>query len=94
MAKQTAIEQDGTIVEALSNAMFRVELENGHEITAHISGKMRMQYIKILPGDRVKVEMSPRGPCRQGSSRPRDLLPGQEVVASHLAREPPGWAGP
>ena len=57
MAKQTAIEQDGTIVEALSNAMFRVELENGHEITAHISGKMRMHYIKILPGDKVKVEM-------------------------------------
>ena len=59
MAKQTAIEQDGTIVEALSNAMFRVELETGHEITAHISGKMRMHYIKILPGDKVKVEMSP-----------------------------------
>ena len=59
MAKQTAIEQDGTIVEALSNAMFRVELENGHEITAHISGKMRMHSIKFLPGDRVKVEMSP-----------------------------------
>ena len=57
MAKQTAIEQDGVIVEALSNAMFRVELENGHEITAHISGKMH--YIKILPGDKVKVEMSP-----------------------------------
>ena len=50
MAKQSAIEQDGVIVEALSNAMFRVELENGHEITAHISGKMRMHYIKILPG--------------------------------------------
>ena len=48
MAKQTAIEQDGTIVEALSNAMFRVELENGHPITAHISGKMRMHYIKIV----------------------------------------------
>jgi bacterial translation initiation factor 1 (bIF-1) len=59
MAKQAAIEQDGTIVEALSNAMFRVELENGHEITAHISGKMRMHYIRILPGDRVRVEMSP-----------------------------------
>ena len=58
MAKQSAIEQDGTIVEALSNAMFRVELENGHEITAHISGKMRMHYIKILPGDRVTVELS------------------------------------
>lgn len=50
---------DGTIVEALSNAMFRVELENGHIIVAHISGKMRMYYIRILPGDRVKVEMSP-----------------------------------
>lgn len=59
MAKQKSIEQDGTIVEALSNAMFRVELENGHEVIAHISGKMRMNYIKILPGDRVKLEMSP-----------------------------------
>ncbi|HAS35731.1 MAG TPA: translation initiation factor IF-1 [Flavobacteriales bacterium] len=59
MAKQASIEQDGTIVESLGNAMFRVELENGHSITAHISGKMRMYYIKILPGDRVKVEMSP-----------------------------------
>lgn len=59
MAKQSAIEQDGTITEALSNATFRVELENGHEIIAHISGKMRMNYIKILPGDKVKVEMSP-----------------------------------
>ena len=55
MAKQAAIEQDGIIVEALSNAMFRVELENGHEITAHISGKMRMHYIRILPGDKVVV---------------------------------------
>ena len=59
MAKQSAIEQDGTIREALSNAMFRVELENGHEIIAHISGKMRMHYIKILPGDKIRVEMSP-----------------------------------
>lgn len=59
MAKQAAIEQDGTIIEALSNAMFRVELENGVQIIAHISGKMRMHYIKILPGDKVKVEMSP-----------------------------------
>ncbi|NLD23961.1 MAG: translation initiation factor IF-1 [Bacteroidales bacterium] len=59
MAKQASIEQDGTIIEALSNAMFRVELENGHEITAHISGKMRMHYIRILPGDRVRVEISP-----------------------------------
>ncbi len=59
MAKQASIEQDGTISEALSNAMFRVELENGHQVIAHISGKMRMNYIKILPGDRVKLEMSP-----------------------------------
>ncbi len=59
MAKQASIEQDGTIVEALSNAMFRVELENGHQVIAHISGKMRMHYIKILPGDKVKLEMSP-----------------------------------
>lgn len=59
MAKQPSIEQDGVITEALSNAMFRVELENGHIITAHISGKMRMHYIKVLPGDRVRVDMSP-----------------------------------
>ena len=59
MAKQQSSVQDGTIVEALSNAMFRVELENGHQLIAHISGKMRMHYIKILPGDRVKLEMSP-----------------------------------
>ena len=58
MPKQAAIELDGVILEALSNAMFKVELENGHVITAHISGKMRMHYIKILPGDKVKVEMS------------------------------------
>ena len=59
MAKQASIEQDGTILEALSNAMFRVELENGHQLIAHISGKMRMHYIKILPGDKEKLEMSP-----------------------------------
>ena len=59
MSKQLVIEQDGVIVEALSNAMFRVELENGHMITAHLSGKMRLHYIRILPGDKVKVEMSP-----------------------------------
>ena len=59
MAKQEAIEIDGTILEALSNAMFRVQLQNGHEIIAHITGKMRMHYIRILPGDKVKVEMSP-----------------------------------
>ena len=59
MAKQDAIEVDGTVTEALSNAMFRVQLESGHVIIAHVSGKMRQHYIKILPGDRVKVEMSP-----------------------------------
>lgn len=59
MAKQKSIEQDGTITEALSNAMFRVQLENGHVVIATISGKMRMNYIRILPGDRVKLEMSP-----------------------------------
>jgi translation initiation factor IF-1 len=59
MAKQLAIEQDGTILEALSNAMFLVQLENGHTLVAHISGKMRMHYIKILVGDKVKLEMSP-----------------------------------
>lgn len=59
MAKQANIEVDGIITEALSNAMFRVELENKHEVIAHISGKMRMHYIRILPGDKVKLEMSP-----------------------------------
>jgi translation initiation factor IF-1 len=59
MAKQELIRQDGTITEALSNAMFRVQLENEHIIVATISGKMRMNYIRILPGDKVAVEMSP-----------------------------------
>ena len=59
MAKQAAIEQDGVIVEALSNAMFRVELANGHRVLATISGKMRQHYIRILPQDRVVVELSP-----------------------------------
>ena len=59
MAKQAPIEQEGTIIESLSNAMFRVELENGHVVTAHISGIMRFHYIKLLPGDKVKLEMSP-----------------------------------
>ena len=59
MAKQASIEQEGTIIESLSNAMFRVESENGHVVTAHISGKMRLHYIKLLPGDKVKLEMSP-----------------------------------
>ena len=58
MAKEEAIEVEGTIIEPLPNAMFRVELENGHKVLAHISGKMRMHYIKILPGDTVTVEVS------------------------------------
>ncbi|MCK5341145.1 MAG: translation initiation factor IF-1 [Desulfobulbaceae bacterium] len=59
MAKEEAIQVEGTIVEPLPNAMFRVELENGHRVLAHISGKMRMHFIKILPGDKVTVELSP-----------------------------------
>ena len=59
MAKQKPIEQDGLIVESLSNAMFKVKLDNEHEIIAHISGKMRMFYIRLLPGDKVRIEMSP-----------------------------------
>jgi translation initiation factor IF-1 len=58
-SKKNLIEQDGSVTEALSNATFRVQLENGHVIIATISGKMRMNYIRILPGDKVKVEMSP-----------------------------------
>jgi translation initiation factor IF-1 len=59
MPKEDAIEVQGTIIETLPNAMFRVELENGHKVLAHISGKMRMHYIKILPGDKVTMELSP-----------------------------------
>ncbi len=59
MSKEDVIEFEGTILEAMPNAMFRVELENGHEILAHISGKIRKNFIRILPGDKVKVEMTP-----------------------------------
>lgn len=59
MAKDDVIELEGIVAEALPNAMFRVELQNGHKILAHISGKLRMNYIKILPGDKVTVEISP-----------------------------------
>ncbi len=59
MAKEDVLELEGTVVETLPNAMFKVELENGHQILAHISGKLRMNFIKILPGDRVTIEMSP-----------------------------------
>ena len=58
-AKKEAIEVEGTVVESLPNAMFRVELSNGHKVLAHISGRMRVHYIKILPGDRVLIELSP-----------------------------------
>ncbi|MDR2036167.1 MAG: translation initiation factor IF-1 [Coriobacteriales bacterium] len=59
MVKEDAIELEGTVTEPLPNAMFKVELENGHVVLAHISGKMRMHYIRILPGDKVTVELSP-----------------------------------
>ena len=59
MSKQDLLEFKGQVIDLLPNAMFRVELENGHVVTAHISGKMRMHYIKLLPGDKVKLEMSP-----------------------------------
>ena len=59
MAKEASIKVDGTILETLPNATFRVELENGHKVLAHISGKMRMHFIKILPGDKVTMELSP-----------------------------------
>lgn len=59
MAKEDVLELEGTVVEALPNAMFQVELENGHKILAHISGKLRMNFIRILPGDKVTVELSP-----------------------------------
>ena len=59
MAKQDVIELEGTVLDTLPNAMFKVELENGHEILAHVSGKIRMNYIRILPGDKVTIELSP-----------------------------------
>jgi len=59
MEKEEAIEVEGTVVEPLPNAMFRIELENGHKVLAHVSGKIRMNFIRILPGDKVKVELSP-----------------------------------
>jgi translation initiation factor IF-1 len=59
LAKEEGIQVEGTVIEALPNATFRVELENGHKLLAHISGKMRMHFIRILPGDKVTVEMSP-----------------------------------
>ncbi len=59
MAKKESIEVEGTVVEALPNAVFKVELANGHRVLAHVSGKMRMNFIRVLPGDRVLVELSP-----------------------------------
>ncbi len=78
MSKQDVIEVEGTVVDAYPNAMFEVELDNGHKVLAHISGKLRMNFIKILPGDKVTIELSPydltrgritwRGKARQGGS--------------------------
>lgn len=59
MSKQDVIEVEGVVTDALPNAMFKVQLENGHEVLAHVSGKLRMNYIRIVPGDKVKLEMSP-----------------------------------
>ena len=59
MAKEDVIEVEGVVIDALPNAMFKVQLENGHEVLAHVSGKLRMNYIRIVPGDKVKLEMSP-----------------------------------
>jgi len=59
MAKEELIETEGTVIEALPNAMFKVQLENGHVVLAHVSGKMRLNFIRILPGDKVKLELSP-----------------------------------
>lgn len=59
MSKEDVIEVEGVVTDALPNAMFKVQLENGHEVLAHVSGKLRMNYIRIVPGDRVKLEMSP-----------------------------------
>ena len=64
MAKKDAIEVEGQVVEVMPNAVFRVELQSGHKVLAHISGKMRINFIRILPGDRVKVELSPYNPTR------------------------------
>ncbi|MDQ7844027.1 MAG: translation initiation factor IF-1 [Armatimonadota bacterium] len=64
MAKKDAIEVEGQVVEVMPNALFRVELQTGHKVLAHISGKMRINFIRILPGDRVKVELSPYDPTR------------------------------
>lgn len=77
MAKSDVIEVEGKVTETLPNAMFRVELENGHEILAHVSGKIRMHYIRILPGDRVTVEMSPYDLSKGRITYRFKLRPGQ-----------------
>ena len=81
MAKEEKVEFEGEVVEALPNAMFRVQLDNGHEVLGHISGKMRRHYIRILPGDRIKIELA----------RHRDDLHAGLLVLLH--REPPGHRG-
>jgi translation initiation factor IF-1 len=92
MPKEEAIEVVATVVEPLPNAMFRVELENGHEVLAHISGKMRKHFIRILPGDKVLVELSPydlkRGRCEMQDHPPQGCGPGdlREPEAQATAR--------
>ena len=91
MAKTDSIELEGTVLEKLPNAMFRVELENGHEILAHISGKLRMNYIRILPGDKVTLEMSPydltKGRIISSSSWQSNRHYYLSVKQNHLAAE-------
>ena len=82
MAKEDVIEVEGTVVEPLPNAMFRVELENGHKVLAHISGKMRMHYIRILPGDRVRVELSPYDLTQGSRGVPVQVRPAMKVRPS------------
>ena len=83
MAKEEPIRTEGRIVEALPNTQFMVELESGHQILAHIAGKMRRNFIRIVPGDRVTIEITPYGP-HQGS----DHLPGTMILADPRARGP------
>ena len=80
MAKRDAIEVEGTVVEPLPNTMFAVELENGHRVLAHISGKLRMNFIRILPGDRVRVELSPYDLTRIESAAPRGFEAGDRYA--------------
>ena len=93
--KEDAIVLEGTVIEPLPNAMFRVELENGHKVLAHISGKMRMHYIRILPGDRVQVELTPYDLTRVGSpTATSSTSRHQQRVSGARAPDPPGEFAP